>query len=152
MVFSAASSWFLTSRIINALAGAAFLIPMFASSKFKGYLDVVKVSEAADPRRPERSPALGRDFKASQTYLNFFTAETLRTQRELFFFNPVRGRIEESSSGLRPEGGLRPGGPPANKYPKGSEAYRLPASHRKSITFLLCGLSGFAVNIIILEN
>jgi hypothetical protein len=42
----------------------------------------------------------------------FPTAKSQRTQRELFLFNPVRGGIEQTNPGLRP-----------NNYPEGSEGY-----------------------------
>jgi hypothetical protein len=44
--------------------------------------------------------------------INLFTAKPQRSQRGLVLFNPMRGGIGQTSSGLRP-----------NNYPQGSECY-----------------------------
>ena len=65
-----------------------------------------------------------------------FTAKTQRTQRELLLFNPLRGGIEQSRSGLRPRfqpvgltgrrvGELRPGGPPAKSLLEGQRRFSI---------------------------
>jgi hypothetical protein len=66
-----------------------------------------------------------------------FTAKSQRAQRKPFLFTPVRGGIEQTSPGLRP-----------NNYPEGSEGLVFAGLSPANTNYLLCALSVSAVKTI----